>query len=378
MKPRFRARSEGGFDLQENRITTAYRVRLGEALFDLLLWCGTHHRPMPDDLLGDTAAINTLLIDYVQDLFDRSGRSKTGLRQARHAILALKTKHRHLRGSLRPAWDSVQSWQAVVPLQLRVPWDPLVVGGVFCHAMLQGFMLDRSRAHLWLPFGIGVLVMFFGMLRPGEFLRLDRQHVRVPADRPEAGLSHALLALVNPKNAAAMGRLQTVLIEDDLAVSWLEWLVTDLAEGARLFPSSGPKFRELLHLSLKDLGLSGLGLTPGGLRPGGATFRFRKGEEISRLRFTGRWRSLQSLEHYIQEVAASMVLMNMPKRSLKLLQKLSRHSAIFSKPPALPWPHFFARSRQLAQLRRWSRAGTTRFEKRALSGWDTDSSEDSA
>ena len=368
----FRARSGGAFDLQKNRISAAYRVRLGEALFDLLLWCSTHHRPGPDELVNQPSAMNTLLIEHVQDFFERTGRSKTGLRQARHAFLALQTKHRQLRGSLRPAWDSIRSWQAVAPLKLRVPWDPLVVGAVFCHAMLQGFMLERSKAHLWLPFGIGT--MFFGMLRPGEFLRLDRQHVRIPADRPEAGLDHVLIALVNPKNAAAMGRLQTVLLEGDLVVSWLEWLVKDLTDAARLFPSSGSRFRALLQLSLKDLGLEGLGLTPGGLRPGGATYGFRKGEEISRLRFSGRWRSLQSLEHYTRGGSQLGVDEHAPKIARTSSETCAAFKHLLQTSSINVAPVF----RSLQAMRRWSRAGTALAVMPVQSDWDTDSSEDSA
>ena len=241
-------------------------------------------------------------------------------------------------------------------------------------------MLERSKTHLWLPFGIGILTMFFGMLRPGEFSRLDRQHVRVPAaDRPEAGLDHVLLALVNPKNAAAMGRLQTVLVEGVLVVSWLEWLVKDLTEAARLFPSSGSRFLTLLQLSLKDLGLEGLGLTPGGLRPGGATYRFRKGEEISRLRFSGRRRSLQSFEHYVYPRGGSQL--GVDEHAPKIAQTSSKTCAPLGhlpQTPSIDVASFFRSLQAARQVRRWSRAGTAPAVTPVQSDWDTDCSEDPA
>jgi hypothetical protein len=374
--PADRTHSEEPLNLQRERVSKSYRGHLDKALIDLNHWCALRHRKKPFEVWEDEAAINELLINYVQYLFESSKRSKTGLRHARHAILSVQTECRQLRGRLRGSWDSIVSWQALVPLQLRVPWDPLILVGVFVVALIKGFMLDRRRAHLWIPFGIGCLLMFHGMLRPGEFLRLDRRHVRVPADRPEAGVQHVLCALVDPKNSRAMGRLQTTTIDCKLATVWLEWLLAGLSPDARIFPSSAASMRSLLQTALLELGLGHMGLTPGGLRPGGATYRFRNGEDVSRLRFSGRWRSITTLEHYIQEVAASMIIMDMPKGALQRLQRLARKAKVFMRPPKLPWESFFSRARQLAQLKRWRTPGPRHGDAQEELGWSTDSSGD--
>jgi hypothetical protein len=123
-------------------------------------------------------------------------------------------------------------------------------------AWIKGFMLDRRRAHLWIPlFGIGCLLMFHGILRPGESLRLDRRHVKVPADRPE---QHVLGALVDPQEQ----QNYETFADDD------------------------------------------------------------------RLQARHRVAGMASLEHYIQEVAASMIITDMHKWALQGLQRLARRAKV--------------------------------------------------
>jgi hypothetical protein len=157
-------------------------------------------------------------------------------------------------------------------------------------AWIKGFMLDRRRAHLWIAlFGIGCLLMFHGILRPGESLRLDRRHVKVPADRPE---QHVLGALVDPQEQ----QNYETFADDD------------------------------------------------------------------RLQARHRVAGMASLEHYIQEVAASMIITDMPRWALQGLQRLARRAkvSIFLLPRQAAGT---ATAMEDIWTSAWRRAGGARLEQ---------------
>eukprot|EP00972_Heterocapsa_arctica_P090434 13339792-Heterocapsa_arctica.AAC.1 len=64
--------------------------------------------------------------------------------------------------------------------------------------------------------------------------------------------------------------------------------------------------------------------------------------------------------------------MDMPKGALRRLQRLARKAKIFMRPPKLPWPSFFSRARQLAQLQRWRTPGHRHGDAQEELGWSTD------
>ena len=70
------------------------------------------------------------------------------------------------------------------------------------------------------------------------------------------------------------------------------------------------------------------------------------------IRFEGRWKALHTLEHYIQEAAATTVLNSLSTYSIDIMDALHANMHMLEGPPQLPWSHFFDRSRQLGRLSR--------------------------
>ena len=68
--------------------------------------------------------------------------------------------------------------------------------------------------------------------------------------------------------------------------------------------------------------------------------------DIRRLKFRGRWASLHTLEHYVQEATATLVMMRAGQTQAICLEELEASGHIFLKPPPLPWPTYFSRRRQ--------------------------------
>ena len=101
-------------DLQRDRLSPGYRARLMHAGKLFLTFC-TNSKHCPNTVLADPQAANSALIDFIQFTFD----SRRPIWVAVHAVLALQTANRLLKGALRPAWDSIQSWKLSVPVRSR-------------------------------------------------------------------------------------------------------------------------------------------------------------------------------------------------------------------------------------------------------------------
>eukprot|EP00972_Heterocapsa_arctica_P063665 9395054-Heterocapsa_arctica.AAC.1 len=73
----------------------AYRGHLDEALINWDQWCALRHREKPCEVWEDELDINEMLIIVCAGpFFEKSQRSETDLRHARHAILSVQTKSR--------------------------------------------------------------------------------------------------------------------------------------------------------------------------------------------------------------------------------------------------------------------------------------------
>ena len=69
------------------------------------------------------------------------------------------------------------------------------------------------------------------------------------------------------------------------------------------------------------------GATPGVLRGSGATFLYLETEDISLVAWRGRWSKVKTIEFYLQEVAAQLLLMQLSsssRRRISVLRKFAR------------------------------------------------------
>ena len=65
------------------------------------------------------------------------------------------------------------------------------------------------------------------------------------------------------------------------------------------------------------------GVTPGSLRGSGATHFYMDTEDVQRIAWRGRWAKLKTLEHYLQEVAAQLLLHKLPEETKQKIRVLS-------------------------------------------------------
>ena len=119
------------------------------------------------------------------------------------------------------------------------------------------------------------------------------------------------------------GRIQHVLIGDPTV---LEFLIA-------VWGSRAPSAK-LMNLQLRDLeawfraactwfGLRVGAFQPSGLRAGGATYEYMMGTSVERLMWRGRWDSLATLKHYIQEATAVSATARLPPEALRRIAEMA-------------------------------------------------------
>jgi hypothetical protein len=279
-------------DLRTSTYSTAYRRSLDIAWRQLQHWWSTEApTTLLDSLAANPLALDRMLCRYVQVLFNKGAY----VHEAVHVLLALQWRHRQLRQALLGAWNMVRNWRASLPVTMRTPVPQDIALAVSRWCIGRGLTLGAGNpdAFYYIAGGIGVLIAFYGLLRPSELCSMVRASVTVPGDgasvRGQAFL-RAGLVIFSPKNWRHMGRHQVSSIDDSSAVAWLVWLCRDADPLTKLFPSL-PIFRRIFKVALSALGLDALNLTLAGLRAGGATFVFERDRDLHRIMSFGRWES---------------------------------------------------------------------------------------
>jgi hypothetical protein len=338
-------------NLQHTLHSEAYRNRLALGLRTLHLWFSAL-KPAPI-VVGNSVQINDLLVRFVQDMFD----CNQPIYIVVHAVLAFQKEFPRFgrRGALKRVWDSIASWKLEIRISLRTPMPPQVLSCLVLYAFVLGFVQETHKAHIWIPLGIVLWTGFDGMLRPGEFCALRVKDLLLPSNQLMSFCDSLVVLIKDPKNRKHFGRMQTTVVKDVALIAWLEWLVTDLPESARLIPMTTAKFRIHFHLMLKRLHLTSLKLTPASLRAGKATQLYLLGESIDRLKYAGRWKHLGTLEHYIQEASSMAVMSQLSALGAKALTSLLPFVNMLERPPSLPWSSYFSRHAQLRGIQNLSK-----------------------
>ena len=188
---------------------------------------------------------------------------------------------------------------------------PQILSAPFKFCLLRGLTVGGREGCLWSSFGIGLLVAFWGLLRPCELAGLLRGCIKVPSDWSGQHAASdnfiALFSLIMQKHWKFCGRQQVSHISHEMTVRWLQWLCEGVDSTMRMFQDLRQQ-RRMLKIALRALGLDGVGLTMGSFRPGGASQLFSESRNVPAIQFLGRWRNLASLNHYIQGSMAAMVM----------------------------------------------------------------------
>lgn len=224
-----------------------------------------------------------------------------------------ETKYR-----LGGAWQVDRKWQHHEPGQCRAVLPAIAIRAVATIGALWG-------ACKW---SVLVLLGFSAMLHPGELILLCRRDLVFPSDVAN-DMACMFIHLQNPKTAR-FARRQHARIDDSQVIRLAEAAFGSLDLGSRLFPGSMASFRRFWNSVMQRLGIpfkqSEKGATPGSLRGSGATYMYTCTQDIPLIAWRGRWARTKTLEFYLQEVAAQLLLHELHPSSRSSIETLSRFS----------------------------------------------------
>ena len=217
------------------------------------------------------------------------------------------------------AWKVSRRWQEQVPGRSRA-----IVPRVLLMAMVSLALLWN-----WPFFAANTALGFCGILHPAEFLENRRDSLILPSDALYSA-DDAYLFIEDPKTQR-FARHQHARVGDPSVIALLETTFKGAEPAARLWPFSKHSYRKCWDAVLQHLGVPHLtrdgGPTPGSLRGSGATDLYMQRMELTKIQWLGRWRRLQTLEYYLQEVAAKSLLPRLSPQSRQLVSLFSDAAA---------------------------------------------------
>ncbi|CAE7456050.1 cigA, partial [Symbiodinium necroappetens] len=203
---------------------------------------------------------------------------------------------------MTPAWQIDKKWQFAEPGESR----PVISVPIVQAVTSLGLVWKWSR------FVGVVLIGFLCMLHPSEYLMLTRGDLILPSDV----LSRDRVAYV----AVQMTRFCVI-----------EALFGHLPFDCRLYPGSKNTFRSQWNAVMQRLEIpfkqADKRVTPGVLRGSGVTHLYLETEGLVKVARRGRWARQKTVEFYLQEVAAQVVLQRLPAQSRARIAGLAEFSA---------------------------------------------------
>ena len=221
----------------------------------------------------------------------------------RHLVVHLQQTYPGERTLLAPAWDLLNRWEIVLPVQHRPPMPRVVLDAVLAISLQWG----------WYRFACITALAFHGAMRIGEPLRASRSDLVLPS---ESFLDEdvCFVSIQKPKSRRrGKGKTQHSKITDAATVKFAAALFDGMPAASALYPSSAATFRRRWDRVMMALEIPPESrLTPGSLRGGGAVHLYHQGVAISDLLWRLRLRHIITLESYLQETAASGVFAKLP------------------------------------------------------------------
>ena len=161
-------------------------------------------------------------------------------------------------------------------------------------------------------FGVSLLVGFYGLLRTGELLGLEKRHFSLSV---QTGV--AVITLGFTKGGKRMGVSESVTLTNDVAIRFLrQWL--KLTTEHQKFCSSPTAWRSTFSQAIKELKLDDFEFRPYSLRRGGATWYFSKFNSLDKVMVMGRWQAARTARLYLNEGLATLAEMHFSQFKARL------------------------------------------------------------
>ncbi|CAE7318015.1 unnamed protein product [Symbiodinium sp. CCMP2592] len=181
--------------LRGSQYSAAYKKRLRAGLDAVLKFIGRSHKRLVA-LAQDLDQLDSFLEDFVNWVYRKCGRQH--LSTAKHGLLAVQHLYPQHRRHLHRAWQSVQAWEDIVEVNVRVPLPLSVLCALIIAARAHAGCESGREAFLWDCFSVCLELAFFGLLRPGEVFKLRKCDVSLPDALLVSGIGTAVHAIAEP------------------------------------------------------------------------------------------------------------------------------------------------------------------------------------
>lgn len=251
-----------------------------------------------------------MLAAYGRHLFELGG----ALFNFRHLVVFAEREISGLRGNLQPAWDTITRWEELEPVEHRRP-IPLA---------LFKAMVSLSVLWSWPKVACVLLIAFYGCCRPGEVLKACRGQLVLPEDLGQED-GPIFFRISSPKpGRRGMGRVQHTKITCPEACAFLAFHLGHVHPDLLVFGGSPNVFRTRWNKLLLGLRVpTAAGMTPAGLRAGGTVHLYRHGMPIADILWALRLKNIETLQHYLQEVATQITMVDLPQHCKDLVKSFS-------------------------------------------------------
>ena len=311
------SRSNRQTPLQDIRLRTPATEALeARQLERFLEWCSQRLRHCEVEMIFSLCPqfLADALVSFGVAEFNQCG----ALSNFRHLILAVQRWQPGFRPFSASPWDLVAKWELSEPVNHRPPIPEVLVKSMCLLALQFG----------WRRWAGATMLAFYGCGRIGEVLNCSRKDLLFPEDALDVEQSAIFLQLHQFKSLHRQpARIQHMKIEHKQACILLADIYLAVDDSALLYPGSPSIYRRRWDKLLSLLGIpTSAKLTPGSLRGGAAVSAYKRGKPLNELLWVMRLRNLQTLESYLQEVAAIGVLRDL---SQELRKRLYAFSAVF-------------------------------------------------
>ena len=256
-----------------------------------------------DSLVQSDVLLGMLLEQFGFYLYE-SGQS---LYLYRQILTFVQRRKPAVRLSLGRAWQVVSKWQSLEPTNHRTPLPLAIFRAMVALAVGLGW-------HRW----AGILLLAFeGITRPGEALRAQRSDLLLPRDLIFESDDTVFLQIRSPKGRRrGIGAVQHTKIINRQVARFLDFVFGSLTKHESLYPAAPSTFRRRWDHILKMLHVpKSVDLTPAAVRAGGAVRAYRQNEDVVSLMWRMRLKQADTLQHYLQEVAAISLFGDLPEIS---------------------------------------------------------------
>jgi hypothetical protein len=242
----------------------------------------------------------------------------------RHLVVYVQRRHPGFKGFLQPSWEVVTRWEELEPVEHRRPLP----------YSLMTAMVTLCVAWKWHFVAGVILISFHGCCRPGEVLNACRSQLVLPCDLGNVS-GPCYLRIQKPKpGRRGMGRIQHAKVAPADVVEFLNKVYRKHGPDVPLYGGTPSAFRLRWNKLLVALNVSkNAGITPGGLRAGGTVELYRRGVPILDILWALRLKHVETLQHYLQEIATQITMIDLPLETrvkVACLHELYPHFLLFT------------------------------------------------